>query len=266
MELCRLAVPIFFMISGFFMYREELSAEGRSFSFDKGKWRQTLARIARMILLVNIVYFAVYLLVYWIKGEFYPIITSWRFLLNLIFEGGAIVPQAWYLNNYIFALLLLYILLYRLKITDKLLLVVAVGGILLGLALGRYSAILFGPHEEFRMMLHRNALTVGLPCLIIGMFLRRYELTLCQFRWEVLAFVSLFLLLGEYYLYSSQSLFSGGDLGLLTIPTAVALFLACLRYAAIPSSSHWLVRIGRDWSMEIYLWHFLIYYLLIVFL
>lgn len=254
LPLLRIAVPCFYMISGFYLVCDgELS-------------RKRIGRQIPKILWVLVFFNAIYLLYGLFFGTLRPrTVFAWEFLAQWLLWGDNICYPFWYLTAYLQTLLILWISAK----TNLLKYWPAWGPVLLiaGVLLNRYSFLLFD--GALNIHVSRNLLFCALPCVSCGAYLRRYtdRNTLSP---NVLTCVSVVLLLAYAELFL-LGLFdfdgSGADFNLMTYPLAIAVFLVCVRYRAasgIPEKVRlFLVRIGEEHAADIYLYHILVYSILV---
>ncbi len=232
----RCAVPCFFLISGYFLYSDELKKT-------REKLLKTLKKIFVAILVTN----AVYLICKLINGR----IFSWGEITDIFITGESICLPLWYLTAYAWALVFLLIFLRK---TDRLLVVFPI--FFLGhLLMARYSFVFF-PGIEFLSGERTNALTVALPILSLGYLIHKYESRILYFR-SPLAWIGMF----AFFSYVEQYLLSyfqvNNDLAYLasTLPLACAMFLIALKHKDfhIP----YVCAIGKLHSSNIYYFHML---------
>lgn len=157
LPLLRLAVPLFFMITGYFLWSADRTQTLR-------RIRRTAVKIFWITLLANAVYASFLLL----RGE--PIDCSWRAMLRLLLYGDNFCGQLWYMNACIEALLIigLFVKLQQERWLFRFMPVL----LLLGLALGKYAWV-WGLDALPEMS--RNGLLTGLPFVLCGCMLRRRE-------------------------------------------------------------------------------------------
>lgn len=241
--LYRIAVPVFYIISGYFI----VDQTGK---LSMLRLKKTVVKVVKLIVISNLVYYAFFALV---SHRFsYP-------LLPTIIEGKTICGALWYLNSYLECLLVM-ILLVRLN-KENLLLLLSVIGFVLNLVFGAYSWAFFDtvPKIEYsgiRFALERNFLTMAFPCVCAGVIIRNYERAfsnkiLC--RYSVLF---LFLMITERILLGD--IHGESDVLFFTIPLSIIVFLLFSRFEINRSVFCRLADIGKCISSEIYLYHLLI--------
>ena len=229
--LCRIGVPIFLMISGYF-YRKE-KAVGQ------------IKKIGILFIEANLLYIAWSLLYGTVSGN-YPSVGIKAvlkfFFLNVSPFGG----HLWYLGAILYVLIVVYVVdktgvrrtLYYL--TPLLLLT--------DLVLGKYSLLIFG--REFPYILVRNWLFTGIPFFAIGMLMKEKP----KFRigwWGIPVFALTTIL--ERYLLVSNNLNATRDQYISTMLLAIAVFSFALEYKGEVNEK--IAKAGRDYSAWIYIIH-----------
>lgn len=177
--LARIAVPFFFVTSGYYLYRKS----SRS-NFDLGPTKQYVKKIFRLYLIWTLIYFPLVFNDFFKnqKGIFYAVIT---YIRNFIFTGS--YTQLWYLNALIFAVILVSFLLYNKVAPQKIIICSAIMYII-----GLFAQSWFGfirPLNNifpfFWKMLKvfervivttRNGLFEGFLFITIGMYFALFEI------------------------------------------------------------------------------------------
>lgn len=237
----RCAVPCFFLISGYFLYSEDLGKV-------RGKLWKSLRKICVIIVVVNAVYLSRSLM----RGS----IPSWYSLAEIFVTGMSGCMHLWYLTAYAWGLVLLAIFMRK---TDRALYVFPLF-IVCNLLMARYSFLLF-PRAEFPFGARTNALTVALPIISIGYLFHKYEACLLRFRAvNVLPIVFALLSWAEQYLLYAFRLNNDASYLVCTLPLACSLFLLALSYKDfyIPL----VCEIGKYHSANIYYFHIAVAYAL----
>lgn len=244
----RLAVPVFFIISGFFLMDSTGSIKPEAV-------KHSLKKILLLTLYANGIYFVGAMIFGANLG--FPILqemkTTYFWRCFLIYGDGKFAIHLWYLTAYLQALIIIY-LAARFRF-GKLLFILIPAGIILNLALGTYSSWL---PKTFEPYVSRNVLTIALPCLMIGILLRRWHHRLLSSRAMFILFAALLVAA-----YAETFFVAGfkpgttalrGDIVAFTVPAAACLVGAFL---VIPSSVNFgfLARWGALFSAEIYIYH-----------
>lgn len=236
----RTAVPFFFIISGFFLYRENQ---------DEAYYKciNTFKKILWITLYANIFYY----LCYDVPINIFPF-KSIKSIIYFIAVGGSLGFHLWYLNAYIEALFIIIICL-KFRILNYLWRWIPLC-ILWGLCTGKYEFLF--PYLPNNLILTRNFFTIGIPCFGIGWLLKKYSYRLLEiFKYPIL-FTLLLLFLSEVEIFSLK--FSGhflvGDYLITTFPLAAFMVLIGVKYPLIGKDSM-IEYAGKKYSTYIYIFH-----------
>lgn len=250
--ICRIAVPIFFMISGYFM----LNAYGQITS---DKLKRSLLKILNITFWVNILY-----ILYWVVSvrenqQYLAVFTNPKILIQLILYGDTFCFGLWYLTAYIEVLLIIW-LFTKLRALSVIYWLIPIG-LLINLFWGTYSHL----HTDtmFNGFYNRNVFTIGLPCVAIGILIRKYQHRLKLS--SVALIITTLLLHGATYfecLYCIRPyIMRYGDIAITTIPLSIAVFLLFLHIEKFGGCKI-LNNIGKYHSLNIYLIHILLIWII----
>lgn len=246
--LTRLAVPVFFMISGYFLFSRGEPASD--------KMRRTLLRIFRIGLLATAVYLLYNFLNSWLFAWQHHRVVSFSRLFfprdfwPQILLGNPYNPVLWYLTAYLEALLLLWACIrlrcvdYCLRLLPLFFLVTLLAGI-------------YDPFVKLPIWYSRNFLTMAFPFLLLGVWVRRHQERLCRlFRgvWPVVFF--LILAAGELFLLRAWGHATYGDCMISTIYGSLLFFVISLSHPEAFRGTFWSY-LGRYCSLNMYLYHIL---------
>lgn len=252
--LMRIGVPVFLMISGYFLIS------------DKQISTTLVVRQLKKIIILTTAVYGIYIVFHIIRNIILnqPVInsqwTSIDFWIRAIFIGDNIDSILWYLNAYIESLAIIWLML-RLFIPQeviKILFTVTPFLLITAIFMNRYS---FLTGNTFDIAVSRNAITVALPCITLGaianiyksFFLRISNIILIITTLTSLAYIEYALL----HIYDING--SGADFNLLTFPLAYSIFIYCLLNPNLqlkPTQLHArLINIGKYHSGNIYLYH-----------
>ena len=155
--LTRIAVPVFFMITGYFYFDVEEK---------NGETRQ-IKKIFKLVLEANVLYLlwdSFYAVLSRNMSCLFDTFTIENVLKFIAFNESPLKGHLWYLGAILYVLIIMHIF-DKLKIEKCL--VFAAPFLLMGdLILGKYSVLLLG--REFPYILVRNFLFVGIPYFCIG--------------------------------------------------------------------------------------------------
>lgn len=172
----RIAVPIFFMISGYFLCDD-------SGVIQTGHIKKIIKHMIPVIIFVNLIYF-LYSLIPEPYGHLCKLdqLSSPGTWVLLIYPGSSFFHPGWYLNAYIIALCVIA-LLVKLH-CDKLLYVWIFIGLFINFAFGALAftwldnanATFLGiEYSKISLILNRNFYTIALPFIAMGLFVRRNQ-------------------------------------------------------------------------------------------
>lgn len=246
----RYGVVGFLMITGYFLP----DADG---TLHKERIKHDLLKIMEIAVAAQLLYIAYHLA----SCLFYAERFDERFLnlhnwLDLLLFGRYFGYQLWYLHAVALALATLW-LLVRWRM-ERLVYLIAIVGPIANLALGSYhflySDAVLSPFAS------RNFLTIGLPGLAMGIWMRRNERLLPSARTLSVVF-ALLVVASLVECHAIIDIKSRGDIMVMTLPGVMAWFALMLR---LPQASvaNPLVALGRDHSINIYIFHVMVIFLL----
>ena len=252
--LTRVAVPIFFMITGFFHADVVLGRKSK----DQIKKIFLLSIKANVIFLVwKFVYNAV-------KGKqavhvfVLEAFSSDALAKFFLFNDNQVGPHLWYLSAILYVLIIVFLID---RLNAKKVLYYSTPILLLGdLVLGKYSLVFLGHEVPYYYV--RNFLFVGLPYFSIGNIIRdRYShIERIGRKWLVSAMVLFsFTTIAERMILVSVGKNAVRDHYLSTTFLAVSIFMYTLvrqgRQGANSNRQKLLAKIGREYSADIYIVH-----------
>lgn len=231
--LMRCAVPIFFMISGYFSYGKKNLAD----TIHK--------RIIEQIKIFSwgfILYFIIHLIMGWKVQCNVP----YTLLFNFIPNNYA---HLWYILAYIYVLIvMLFVDKYNLY---KILFCCVPILLIVALSIGAYSEILIG--RSFALIYTRNWLLTGLPFFALGMMIKLIERPLMSYI-PILISIVVFYIMGLFEITYLQ--LGNGDYYISTIFLSISIFLLFINVKQ--SNDNLFSRVGRKDSLYIYILHFFI--------
>lgn len=228
------AVPVFFAISGYFLYQDEIGAT------IKRAW-QGIKNILPVILIINLIH-AIGLI------PNHRDQLTWQALYDTILLGNGYAGHLWYLSAFMQGLLIIIVLLWLFPQKRIMYLPLLLLG--LNLAQGQYSDL---------TGLETNVLTVihhGLPFLSLGYLMAWKQDKILRYRWGLCLVISIGLWILESYFMTRYGLSGLGIYisSLLYVPATIGL---CLQYKDFGAST-WLETIGKNYSGCIYYFHVLV--------
>ena len=243
--LTRVAVPVFFMITGYF-YSDTVA---------RHKEKHQIKKIGGLIIEANMIFFIWNIALNVLRGEnivayIRSIFTGKNIIEFLALNESPLAGHLWYLGAILYVLVI--VLLVDKPNCRKLLYYLTPVLLIADLAFGKYSLLIF--HQEFPYILVRNFLCVGIPYFCIGNLIREKR---CSEKWnrkilQVLIVVFTITSLAERFVLVSAGLNATRDHYLSTTSLAICLFVYALK-------SNWnnkeLTVIGRKYSTWLYIIH-----------
>lgn len=236
--LCRIAVPIFFMITGYFYYKTS-----------KTPLKQ-LKKIVILIILANFLYF----IFDGIINRKIELPTKADLLNTLIFNSSPVAFHLWYLNALLYVLIIAYIT-DKCNIRKKMYYVIPIL-LIINIMFGEYAIALF--NKDYDPIYMRNFLFIGLPYFLIGNLLYANKEKLI--KWftikKLIVLIPLFALttILEEHILTINKMDAIGDIYISTTFLAIAIFLLAIQVKQVKNENI-LAIIGRKYSTYIYIVH-----------
>ena len=245
----RVAVPIFFMLSGYF-YPDTCS---------KQRATKKILQHLKIIIFLNLLYFFWQSGVNYISGTLGDFITktfSLKMLMKMLFLNvSPFSGHLWYLNALLYVLVIIYYLDKNGK--REILYFLTPFLLLCDLMFGKYSLLIM--HRELPYILVRNFMFVGLPYFAIGCFIKVKKNFLEKYFNNIILklFVTVFLVCNifERILLIKYEVNAARNHYIFTTFLAFTLFLSALRYDKNSKIVKGLACIGRKYSGGIYVIH-----------
>ena len=243
--LTRIAVPIFFMITGYF-YSDTIA---------RHKENRQIKKIFFLVIEANMLFFIWNIALNVLRRENIVAYIRSIFTCKNIFEVLALnesplAGHLWYLGAILYVLVI--VLLMDNLNCRKVLCCLTPLLLIADLVLGKYSLLIF--HREFPYILVRNFLCVGIPYFCIGNLIREKK---CSEKWnkkvlQVLTVVFVITSLAERFVLVNTGLNATRDHYISTTFLSICLFVYTLK-------SNWhnkgLAVIGRKYSTWLYIIH-----------
>lgn len=247
--LFKFAVPIFFMISGYYLYNYNLDKEQKI-----KKLQHKAFRTLKLLLFSEGIYliYTLALILFGIKSWQSIALNHYDILIN-IFTGTFFNGTLWF----IYALLYTYIILIileklNLNYPNRKYLIFA-SGILIAHIVSRVILKNFSFYDDYGLVrVYRSALLYGLPFVMIGYYLKSNKINIrLSFRkMSLLFFLGYCISIGQY-LITKQSL--DQDFG--TLLSSISLFIYFSLGTTI-NNCYFLGNIGQYLSTYIYILHY----------
>lgn len=267
----RLAVPCFFMISGYFMLN-------RLGQLEHSRIERTLKKMIKLIVLASMIYLAIkwsidYMLDAVSPGKFSHLLDSTQspqFWTRLFLFGDGAEAHLWYIMAYAQLLALLW-LVVKIKSTRIRYLILGGAAVVSWVAILIAESYLIMGTSEIEIygmrpyVVIRNFLTVGLPFFMLGICIRKYEHLIRnvlknKFRIILLPIIAIILTMAEALTLRCEGVPESAaiDIYFTTIVSAVLVFLFFLLYPFERFNNKivdCLASLGRNHSLTIYLIH-----------
>lgn len=240
--LTRIAVPIFFMITGYF-YSDVI---------DRHREVIQIKKIFRLLIEANLLYLlwdTFYAVLRHNSDFFSTTFTIKNFLKFIVLNESPFKGHLWYLGAILYALLVVYVFdIIRIGKILYLLTPLLLWG---DLAFGKYSILIFG--REFPYILVRNFLFVGIPYFCLGRLIKsgigqRIQKNVLAVLMVVFSATSLL----ERFVLVSFNANATRDHYISTTLLAITVFLFALK---CQGDNKTLVLVGRKYSTWLYILH-----------
>lgn len=238
----RFCVPFFFMVSGYFAYREELQ-----FTCSPPQYKK-IFHILKITILASIFYLIIELVKYVIKRNVIVITKSHILYWFLFNQPFLIAGQLWFL----FALLYVYVLFAVIERFN----LYKIAYFFIPILILAYIILAQGMHlvgKPVPNMIYRNFLIEGFPLFMLGHFLHFHEKRIIK------SFNDIVLIIG-FLLFTLLCLveryFLGRDFGvnIFTFPQVICLFIIGIKKSE-RFESNMIRKIGTNLSMFVYIIH-----------
>lgn len=233
-----IAVHVFYIISGFFLYTGYAKSE-------ISKAKKWLKKIILWTIALNILYFI------FVK-KFETDISLFN-IIYILFQGGVISTPLWYMTALWEALLVFIVI--RCILPEKMvqfLIMTAPAAFLISLATSTYNCYIF--NNSFKSLwLAMSFISVAIPCLSLGYLIGKYKEKINQFHhWGILTCSCIILAYIEFYTIGNTS---APVYFLTTLPLSACIFIFAINFN---HSCRLASTIGKRDSANIYYFHMLI--------
>ena len=246
--MARFAVPLFFMISGYF-----------AAAFDRGRRVKQIKKLLFLTAASNIGYF-LYRMLDAATGRYLPGFFAekftWDAFWTFFWSGeSSVAGHLWFLSALLYVVILDHLLLSRLeKLRHGRAIVAAIAVVLLVAGLSYYHINTTVLHRELPYQNYRNFFFMGTPFYLFGKLLRGSRLLEIKLNVPVLAVLLLALFgtcLGEYWLLGVKEIY------LSSIVTAFVLLIFALQHPMEHAGrgAKALAAAGRKYALPVYVVH-----------
>lgn len=247
--LCRVAVPVFFMITGFFY----------PLNSDAASDRRRIKKILRLVIGANLLYLCWNCLREIVVGEglfqyLSSTITVKSILQFVCLNESPFHSHLWYLGAILYVLIIA-VLAKRLKLT-YVLYIVTPFLLLCDIVFGRYSLLFL--HRDLSYVLLRNFLFVGTPYFYIGTMLRKKTPVIKKSLLVILVVLFSVTSMLERYALIRFDLLSQREHYISSTFLAITLFLLFRNINTdrkIGKIEQLMAKVGREYSAGVYIVH-----------
>lgn len=238
----RCAVPIFFIISGYF-------------TFGRTCLNKVLKKRIISILRIFCWAFALYIASHVIHHKSYYVIYIIKPNISSMFLGNNIIPgeHLWYIHAYLYVLIIFWIAnkcnLYKLLLYATPILIAA------GLYLGKYHETITGSNNP--LYYSRNFLFMGIPFFLIGTLIKKNETKINQHISKNTAIIGtiIFLITGIIEEYALGLYDNTGDLYISNVLMAAAIVILFMKINC--KEENYISKVGKNDCLYIYIFHVL---------
>lgn len=246
LPLTRIAVPIFFLISGYFFCTS-----------NKDKQKKQMKKILILLILSNAFYFIIHLLGEIVDHSLTAYITDTFSFQNIIkffvFNFSPFNEHLWFLSALLYCMLIVYFIQKfandKFSSKKKFVSLLVISAVLL--IIGFVVMMMFSKNK----LLYRNFLFFGLPYFIIGKLFRQYNTTRIEKINNTAFFIVMLILC--LITYMEMHLFGNHEWFFVTPFFVVTVFAFTLKHKLTnPSQFGKLIsKCGRQYTLPIYIFH-----------
>lgn len=245
--LCRIAVPIFFVITGYF------------WTNDLKKQKHQIIKIVKLIILTISIYFIKEIIWSLYHGNFTEFIKQSfgirRFINLFLLNRAYIAYHAWYLYALLYVLIILYFITKKINI-QKLFFLIPV--LLFSYIVIQFIGCVF-PIDGWTYVYLRNYLFTGLPFVLLGKYLSTKKINISRNKNLVLIVLFIILNIIETIIFNVINSYFIPEIFLSGIVLVVLVFNYFLNLNV--SEDNILVLTGKKCSMNIYVFHVLVIFI-----
>jgi len=252
--ICRIAVPFFFISSGFFV-ADKIGVKG-SYKY--------VCRVLTLYLVYNIIYIPQSLYGLALRHE--DINYIFDTIKGLVVVGGYM--QLWYLISLAFAVFALQLMVSRLRLNDKTIACLGAVLYLIGVIGNSYKEVLTS--FDITLITHyyaffgtmRNGLFFGIPFVAAGYLIKKNSFRIKNIgylKWTIVFVICMLIESSVIYRY-----FNSGekDMMFFTFPASVCFFLTVCFINQNKEKTEWIGKKCREYSVTIFGMHILVYFYL----
>lgn len=246
LPITRCAVPIFFIISGFYIYNDDEDVMTI-------KIKQSILKVSRILFFSTVLYS----IIFFAHNNKFSITNKDLFNIFCLNDnpfGG----HLWYLSAYLYVLVI-FLWIFKTKLL-KLLMYLLPVFFLITLCAGNYSQLLFG--RQFNYMYYRNFLIVGIPYFLLGYCISKNKL---NYLFKHRCLLGIGILFGvlvsetEYVLLQNLKFIATQDFFFGSVILSITLFLYFVSFKSNNPIFTIIAGYGKKYSLYLYIFHPLIY-------
>lgn len=244
----RCAVPIFYMISGYFLMNE-------NGLWHKEKIKGYIRKMVSIWLIIDAVYILFSSTLFKGYSPFHGMNLDTYNVLKVISSeicfGGKFCGPLWYITAYVWTLIIIYFWRKSLSTTAYLSTIIVL--LCLNLILGVYDFIL--PFHPWQPSSNTNVFTTALPFVMLGGFVKLHLNKLQQFTNKKIYLLLIglsYVEIGILWLLGSKD----GDVFIMTPLLSMMIFVIFIRHPKWGKNAY-LTLVGKKFSLNIYLLHYL---------
>jgi len=256
MPITRIAVPFFFMVSGFFLWND-------NHKLLQSKILKQIKKIFALVVLSNLLFFLWDIIINHKDIMTYlRNISHFRTMAEFLFlNESPFGIHLWFLGALLYVLIIYY-LLDRYNLNNKIKFLIPIL-LLTDLIFGKYSILIF--NREFNYLFVRNFLFVGIPCFYLGNIIREKIETNKQFKFNnniLLSGCVIFSITSilEKYLLVINNVNATRDQYISTTLLVICVFMYLVQNPMIFKDKI-IEQIGNKYSLDIYIVHPIFIYL-----
>lgn len=221
----RIAVPFFFIITGFFFYHNDTQ------QLDT-KYYKILKKMI-LIAILSVSFYVMFDLIRVIKNNgstvdfFRTLFSKENLKLTLIYQDFYINVHLWYILSYPIAITLTYIVL-KFKNNNYFILFLCTALLVINLIFGNYSNLV---HFDSELALTRNAYFCAFPFILVGCLIKKNNHLINKKLSYVLLIMGIIMFVMQYYenlIFSNYIEYRHSDLYISTIISSICLFIGII--------------------------------------
>ncbi|MDR3594410.1 acyltransferase family protein [Clostridium sp.] len=242
--IARFAVPIFFMITGYFIIQPNKTSI---------KLKKQVIKLTKYYILYQFIYILYYLIIALVEHKFQNFENNFITNIKYILIAPVIGTHLWYIINIIWALIIIYFFNYFDKL--KVLFISSIILHLIGIFISNLSIQIF--HRILPLYETRNFLFFGLFYIMLGAYIRKVDINKIKFNNIIILLFSIFMCLfqvAERYMWKTLFNSRFGDYFITTIIASISIFIFALK----SNVNNRIIEKISSYSMPIYFLHILV--------